>query len=205
MLNTLLCLSCCFTPLTSGVSPSTASWALPQRLPVPAVTAADTTVIAPSAPLTTESITEYGAIEKELAAYWAAHQTLLTAARTHQRYQNIPIGDGTATAQLEAIDYAAVVSKDTVVAAIFARHHLTPAQFTVMQAAVYNAIAAIIAGRAVDSAKVIGKNMTFVQVHRAELGTDWTLIQTIMAVWQQEKGLILQQAKQKVQTGDLAP
>ena len=132
---------------------------------------------APVIPLTSQVLTAYATVEKVLATYWAEHpEQAKTAFSAHMHQHTIAnVGDGpfSMTIEKKIFDYEVLAQQNTAVATLFAKHHVTPAQFEPTQDAVYRAIAALELKQRSDSSTIMGKNMILVQAHQKELSIDW--------------------------------
>ena len=170
--------------------------------------------------LTPTVVTAYGAVEKALAAYWAAHPDQAKAALL----QGVDVGvvvparEGKkliATTSVRIPDYPRVVQQDTAVAAIFTRNQFAPVQFVPTMVAVRGAIVKVMDHdkQAVDTTTITGKNQAVVQAHRAELAIDWSaeqgttkLFQGIMTnMFRGMAHAALEQMKADTLAGDVAP
>lgn len=163
--------------VTSAPSTSSASDCF---IPAPAVTPTDTGAADTNPILLTPALaTSYAAVEKALAAYWAAHPDKAKVENEHGHAVNITYTDRDHqyTTGFSIPDYPAVVRQDTAVAAIFAKYAFSSAQYQPVEQSVRNAITAVIKQQKPDSS-VGGRNMAFVQQHRPELAADWSEVQT---------------------------
>ena len=144
--------------------------------------------------LTMTILGPYAAARKELATYWQAHPDLDKAARDHGVMQAISTSSS-AGISVAVPNYPAVVPQDTAVAGIFMRARFAPTQFAPTQRAIWSAILASLTGHRGDTMTVAGKNMAFVQAHRAVLASDWVAVQKIEAV----QGHFFQQVQKGMQ------
>ena len=175
--------------------------------------------------LTPTVVTAYGAVEKALAAYWAAHPDQAKAALRQGVDVDVVIpsresakqaGNRLTAKQSDRIpDYPRLVQQDTAVAAIFTQNHFAPAQFGPTRMAVRKAIVTVLDKdkQAVDTTTFTGKNQAVVLAHRAELAIDWSAEQ---GMTQQMQGIMthlfqgvaqkaLDQMKADTLSGDVAP
>ena len=144
--------------------------------------------------LTTTIVGPYAAASKELETYWHAHPDLDKVARDHGVMQAISTSSSVGISYAVP-NYPAVVQQDTTVAGIFTRAQFAPTQFARTQRAIWSAILASLTGHREDTMTVAGKNMAFVQAHRAALAADWVRVQKIKKL----QGNLFQQFQQGMQ------